>query len=118
MTEEQAPYEATTDSDEPLYMYFHTQDPKYDFRVDLALKDKSKQSTGCLVNAETREPIPADEPIFIMRAKDMLAANALSNYCASALIHTTREFAGIVNVRVHEFVKFSVDHPKRMTLPD
>ena len=80
-----------------------TQDPKYDIE------------DGKLVNAATREPIPDDEPIFILRAKDKWAKRAVENYKTMC---QDPEQRSSVNVRLGEFIDFSIDNKDRMKEPD
>lgn len=80
-----------------------TQDPKYDIE------------NGRLVNAVTRVPIPEDEPIFILRAKDENARGAIDAY-----IHMCSNGAHIEAVidRYKEFWQFATKHHERMKEPD
>ncbi len=80
-----------------------TQDPKY-ITID-----------GDLANAATREFIPADEPVFIFRAKDIHAVNTLTHYlglCADPLHRVA------VARRLGEFMEFSALSPNKMDEPD
>jgi hypothetical protein len=79
------------------------QEPKYD--VDYHNR---------IMNRETCEPIPDDEPIFILRAKDKNAALAIAYYkklCAN------EKHQEDVNRRLHDFVEFAHNHPERMSEP-
>lgn len=88
-------------------MRFKTPDPKFDIEVT---------SDGArLVNAATGEPIPADEPIFIMRAKDRRASATIANYAARCKDH---DHVLAVEARVGEFDAFAAQHPDRMKEPD
>lgn len=80
-----------------------TQDPKYDIE------------DGRLINAATGEPIPEDEPIFILRAKDRKALDTLAHYfrqCRNA------NHILAVSKRILHFVGFSKQYPERMKEPD
>lgn len=80
-----------------------TQDPKY------AIHDDK------IVNVATSEPIPDDEPIFILRAKDMLAPHVIQYYqnlCA------TNEHKAAIDSRIHDFNQFQRDNPDRVKMPD
>ena len=80
-----------------------TQDPKYDIE------------DGRLINAATGEPIPDDEPVFIMRAKDRRAAVTLSNYRARC---KDDQHVAAVGKRVFEFDDYAKRHPELMKEPD
>lgn len=80
-----------------------TQDPKY------GIKDNR------IVNMATGEPIPLDEPIFIMRAKDSNAAHGISLY--ADLCHDPNHLEAVY-ARCEEFVNFRENHPGRMREPD
>jgi hypothetical protein len=80
-----------------------TQDPKFDIE------------NGKLINARSAKPIPDDEPVFIFRAKDVHAMQALADYahrCKSA------EHTQVVLDRMAAFKDFSQSHPERMKEPD
>ncbi len=80
-----------------------TQDPKYGI-VD-----------SRLVNVSTGEPIPESEPIFILRAKDVNAAEAIAHYvsCCEDEAHVR---AG--QRRIVEFVRFAEHFSTCMKEPD
>lgn len=80
-----------------------TQDPKY-IIID-----------GALANAATREFIPDDEPIFIMRGKDIHATETIIRY---ACLCGDSKHAGAVNHRVNDFIAFRQANPDRMGEPD
>jgi hypothetical protein len=79
------------------------QEPKYDAR------------NGRIVNRQTGEPIPDDEPVFIFRAKDQRALTALTAYYAAI---TDPEHAKAVAARIEAFKAFAHAHPGRMQEPD
>lgn len=81
-----------------------SQEPKYDLDC----------LTSRVVNRQTREPIPDDEPIFIFRARDLLASETLRHY-----FHQLDEgpHAHAVWGRIKDFDKFAADHPDRMHVP-
>lgn len=80
------------------------QEPKYDVNAD-----------GLIYNRETGEVIPADEPIFILRARDKLAALVISYYLK---LCSKRKFVKAIKERLHDFVNFAHSHPERMKDPD
>jgi len=73
---------------------------------------------GRICNAATGEPIPDDEPIMILRAKDRLAYATLDTYYRMALARCGGEHCESIAVRMQEFRRFSEDHPDRMKTPD
>lgn len=79
------------------------QEPKYDVR------------DGRIVNRRTGEPIPDDEPVFVLRAKDRRALRALIAYYAAI---TDPGHAKAIAARIEDFRAFSRAHPKRMQEPD
>jgi hypothetical protein len=79
------------------------QEPKYDV-------DNFKR----IMNRETCESIPDDEPIFILRAKDKNAALTIAYYKKLCIDETHRD---TVNRRLHDFVEFAHNHPERMREP-
>lgn len=83
------------------------QEPKYDGIV----------SAGDvkIVNRATGEPIPDDEPIFILRARDKRAADAIAYYADRC---TDPEHQRIVRERVRDFTEFAIGHRERMKEPD
>lgn len=80
-----------------------TQDPKYDIE------------NGKLVNATTGVPIPDDEPVFILRAKDVNASQTILNY---ARLCRNSDHKASVLYRFDQFCDFSSEHPERMKEPD
>lgn len=82
---------------------FKTQDPKYDIQH------------GRLINAVTGNPIPMDEPVFIIRAKDLRAVPVLYDYlnlCENA------EHVRAVAQRIEDFELFAATHQQQMKEPD
>jgi len=73
---------------------------------------------GRICNAATGEPIPADEPIMILRAKDRMAYMALDRYYRLALARCDGAHCESVAERMQAFQRFSDDHPDRMKIPD
>lgn len=84
-------------------MRHKTQDPKYDIEDDR------------LVNASSGEPIPADEPILILRAKDVHAVQAL--YAYQNLCENESHVQAVAQ-RIEEFEDFAIRHRGRMKEPD
>lgn len=80
-----------------------TQDPKY-IIID-----------GALANAVTREFIPDDEPVFIMRGQDARAAEGIRKY--GELCANSGHQLAVVN-RESDFIQFANDNPDRMKEPD
>lgn len=78
------------------------QEPKYEIRQ------------GRIHNRATGEAIPDDEPIFILRAKDKNAAEAIAQYCDLCSIENHRE---IVKARISQFLNWAEENPDRMHEP-
>jgi len=73
---------------------------------------------GKLINSENGKELPQDEPLFLFRAKDMLATVALQHYalaCTDADI-PDEHFIGVATA-LKEFGKFAIEHADRMTIP-
>lgn len=63
-------------------------------------------------------PIPADEPLFILRAKDRLAVAALLEYREICRRDGCNDYQldGLSDI-VAEFEKFAAEHPEAMKQP-
>lgn len=70
---------------------------------------------GKLANASTRKIIPEDEPVFIFRAKDILAYGALLHYAGTCI---DKEYKNAVLKRANEFNTFAIENSERMDYPD
>lgn len=79
------------------------QEPKYDVN-----------ESGKLFNRETGSVIPDDEPVIILRARDLHAVEALKFYMSLCDVN---EHAEAVESRVNDFQKFAADNPERMREP-
>lgn len=82
---------------------FATQDPKY-----VIISNR-------LCVAATLEPIPEDEPLFIMRGKDRHAYATLDYYKGRCL---DENHVATVDLRMLEFGEFHENNPGRMNEPD
>lgn len=71
-----------------------------------------------VVKAKTGEPIPDDEPWFLLRARDHLAIQLLRAYRDMAIADgcTSFHLQGI-NERIATFEHFAIQHPERMKQP-
>ena len=70
---------------------------------------------GALANAVTREYIPDDEPIFILRAKDRHAIKLLRQYMAMCSDINHRK---AIYKCIKEFDEFALLNPEKMGEPD
>ena len=68
-----------------------------------------------IINRETLEAIPHDEPIFILRARDKLALKVLEFYHS---IVAGADHIRFIGKAIQQFKAFSQLYPKRMKLPD
>lgn len=82
------------------------QEPKYEAR------------DGRIYNRATGEPIPEDEPVFILRAKDTTAVTTLIDYYITHLKAGNNAHAEAVLARVKDFQRFQARWPQRMKHPD
>ena len=80
-----------------------TQDPKYGIE------------NNALVNMATGKPIPLDEPVFMLRAKDIHAMKAILIY---AELCTNDVHWAAVRKRAGEFLEFETNHKDKMKEPD
>lgn len=80
-----------------------TQEPKYEIR------------DGKIVNRESGEAIPDDEPIMIFRGRDKHAQAAIRSYAA---IVQDPNHKAIVLQRADDFAAFEDAHPTRVKEPD
>lgn len=72
-------------------------------------------SGSFIVNRATGEAIPHDEPVFIFRARDIHAREAIESY---ACVLTPGAHRDAVCARINDFAVFSYAHPERMKTPD
>ncbi len=68
-----------------------------------------------IINRQTNQPIPEDEPVFIFRAHDRKALVALSYY--TAILDDLNHIAAVIEV-VESFRGFQAAHPDRIKEPD
>ena len=75
---------------------------------------KYKIENGKLVKKSTGVPIPEDEPLFVLRAKDKNALPTLMGYLAlcNDLRHREEVFKSI-----QDFKDFATDNPETMKEP-
>lgn len=99
-------YEKQPDADGIAFGLPTAQEPKY----TVGARD------GRIVNRATGKPIPDDEPVFILRAKDVNATAALAAYLEAVFNDT--EHAEAVQARIDAFDAFAAAHPERMKQPD
>lgn len=84
------------------------QEPKYAF-VD-----------GRVVNRASGETIPEDEPVFVLRGRDIHAVALLETYAdlINASFTGNAEHLEAVQARIRQFEQFCAEHPDRMKEPD
>lgn len=101
------------------YAYEKQPDPVTGIVFGLSTSQEPKYTTsakdGRLVNRATGKPIPDDEPVFILRAQDVHAVEALQAYLESV---DDVDHAGAVQARLDAFDAFADAHPERMKSPD
>lgn len=79
------------------------QDPKYRFEE------------GRVVNRQSGEAIPDDEPVMVFRARDIHASLLIAYYHAMI---TNPDHKTAVSARIADFERFAEEHPERMKEPD
>lgn len=80
-----------------------------------------KYVTGPIVNSATGEAIPADEPVFLFRARDEQALKVLEFYwelIVESQDPADVEHAEAVRRRIEDFYAFKETYPERMKRPD
>lgn len=83
--------------------------------LPLAQEPKYTVNGAAIVTRASGAPIPADEPVFIFRARDVNALHALKYYAVQCG-ETSHSLA--VMDRIDEFERFAAEHPERMKVPD
>lgn len=83
--------------------------------LPLAQEPKYTVTGTHIVNRASGEAIPHDEPVFIFRARDRLAFDAIMQYSRMC---RDPEHARIVEGRAWDFVAFANSNPSRMKEPD
>lgn len=74
---------------------------------------------GQVVNRQSGHQIPDDEPVFLVRGRDILACALLEAYKEMAAEENcTAEHLDAIDHRIDQFEKFAQDHPERMRTPD
>ena len=82
-----------------------TQDPKF-YIEDDHLVGQSGQ-------------VPEDEPLFILRARDVNALALLCDYKAMAKQNgANADHLRAIDIRIGDFAVFAAQHPERMKVPD
>lgn len=71
-----------------------------------------------LVKTSNGQPVPEDEPLFIIRGRDAIAVAALFAYRDLALDNGCNDYLlGGVDQVITDFVAFAQAHPERMKQP-
>lgn len=83
-----------------------SQEPKYGIRDNR------------LYNRASGEFIPADEPVFVLRAKDSQAASTIFNYAGDFAWNQNTSHYDAVMSRFNDFKRFLQNNPKRVKYPD
>lgn len=83
----------------------------------LPLSQEPKYSVDgqCIFNRASGQEIPHDEPVFIIRARDMHAACVIAHYMG--LVQNDKHRAAVRD-RLRDFIDFAIKHPERMKEPD
>lgn len=71
-----------------------------------------------IIKTLTGEPIPDDEPIFILRARDHIAVKLLFKYlhfCSNDIC--LEEHLDGIKDTINRFIEFAINHPERMKQP-
>lgn len=94
------------------------QEPKY--MIEPVLNASGSVEGHRIVNRQSGEAIPDDEPLFILRARDSLALSALWVYLNSLPGGTSlqRDHRKAVMTRIHQFLNWQANHKDRIRQPD
>lgn len=84
--------------------------------LSLTQEPKYTVNGHAIVNRASGEEIPADEPVFIFRARDKWAAGVLGDYCGQFC--NDPEHIAAVEARFIQFSEWAEAHPERMKEPD
>lgn len=76
---------------------------------------KYKIKNGKIVNRQSGEAIPDDEPLMIFRARDRHAAHVIAFYFRCV---KNDEHGRAVGLRLDQFNAWATAHPDRMKEPD
>jgi hypothetical protein len=79
---------------------------------------KFKIEGSQIIKISNGEPIPEDEPIFILRARDRLALALLEHYRSLSEMDGCNEYhMKALDRSIFRFERFREDHPERMKQP-
>lgn len=82
------------------------------------LNDRWHIEGNRIIKTSNGEPIPDDEPIFLLRARDHLAVAALTEYLKLAEGDGCNDYlTGSVLEMRRQFEEFSRTHPEKMKQP-
>ena len=71
-----------------------------------------------VVKTANREPIPDDEPLFLVRARDRLALPLLRMYLELSRADACNDYHfAKLNRTISDFAEFAKNHPERMKQP-
>jgi len=71
-----------------------------------------------IIKTHNGEPIPDDEPVFIIRGRDKLAVTTLLLYKAISEADGCNDWHfDLLNEEIKDFKKFREEHPERMKQP-
>lgn len=86
----------------------------------LAVSQEPKYTVdgSSILNRSSGVAIPADEPVFVFRARDVLAIDALKTYEAQVALRADSDHLAAVRNRIEDFARFAETHPDLMKVPD
>lgn len=83
--------------------------------INIEQKYAVDTETGSIINRQSGEPIPEDEPLMLFRGKDIRVPSMLVAYMAECLDPMHRE---AVARRMVEILRWQRTHPTRTKEPD
>lgn len=86
--------------------------------LSIAQEPKYTVSDSAIVNRASGLPIPDEEPVFIIRAKDYHARDTIIFYLGKILRNGSANHASAVLARYRDFERFADRHSDRMGHPD
>lgn len=94
------------------------QEPKYDAIV-IPQHTMNLGAKTMIVNRQSGNIIPDDEPVFIFRARDVFAVEIITEYMRRLMDgNQNKDHISTVQERMEDFIRFREDYPERMKEPD
>jgi len=84
----------------------------------MPITDRWRFEGGKIIKVSNGQPIPDDEPVFILRGRDRLAIETLLYYRSAAIGDGCTDYLlDSVSNMIKEFEKFAAEQPNKMKQP-